>query len=342
MADVFTNASYVGGTGGSIIPPYYSDFVRENLWPSLYFRQLGTRVTIPRHYGDKVKIPRWESPLSTSDGVTGRNASVSAITSQTEAPIGGPGYELRGLSADFISGQVQLFKGARGYNDKLVIVSKANYFEGALESLSRELAWRIDKYTRANISASSVLRKAGTGTLVGTGDGLFGKNIAKIAPYMDAANVPRWPDGSFVGLFHPLAQYDVFKDPSATGFVSVARYNDARMIYRGEVGEMYGVRMLLTNTLPKVFGAASTSATTGLSSSATGSNGYVFAPDAFYALDLEGGGLEVIHHPLGSGGVNDPVNQKGSIGVKVYYGVAAAPQADHRLVRFAHSLSLGY
>lgn len=343
MSDVFTNAAYAGGTGGSIIPPFYSDFVRENLWPSLYMRQLGTRVTIPRNYGDKVKIPRWESPLSITRGVVGRNTSVSAITSQTESPVGGPGYSLRGLSANFISGQVKQFFGARGYNDKLIIVAKANYFEGALESLSRELAWAIDDYTRAQISANSTLRTAGsTANKAATSDGLFGKNIAKIAPYMDANNVPRWPDGSFVGVFHPLSQYDVFRDPSATGFVSVARYNDARMIYRGEVGEMYGIRMLLTNSLPKIFGSAANSATYGISGGATGSNGYVFAPDAFYALDLEGGGLEVIHHPLGSAGTNDPANQAGSIAVKVFYGVASAPQADHRLVRFAHGISLGY
>jgi hypothetical protein len=31
-----------GPTGGSLQPPYYADFMRENLYGSLFWRQLGT------------------------------------------------------------------------------------------------------------------------------------------------------------------------------------------------------------------------------------------------------------------------------------------------------------
>jgi len=48
----------------------------------------------------------------------------------------------------------------------------------------------------------------------------------------------------------------------------------------------------------------------------------------------------VIHHPPGSAGTNDPANMKGTLAVKVYYGVVAAPAADKRLWWFTHALSM--
>lgn len=343
----------IGGPGGSgVVPPYWVDFLRANLYPSLYFRQLGTQVSIPRGYGSAAKIPRWKSPFAIGGGV----AKLSAIgaagnlpSAVAQAPTEGTPSILtaRGLCAEVISGSTIQFIGIRAYSDKLILVSHANFVEGALESLVRELAFKMDRYTRLNISANSTLRhpksKALTPKSVGT-DTLIGKNVARIAPYMDASMTPRWPDMTQVMLTHPLAQFDVFSDISANGFVSVARYNDAQMIYRGEIGQMYGIRFLLTNTLPLAFGSASTSATTfGLSGGVTGVMSYVVAPDAYYTLEQEGGGMEVIHHPPGSGGsTGDPANQYGSVAVKIHYGVIPAPTLDRRLIRWGTPLGATY
>ena len=343
-----TTMSYVGGVGGHVIPPYYSDFLRENLYSNLYFRPLGTRVEIPRGYGDKIKIPRWKTPLHASNGTMMLSAGAAASAIQENVSDGAL-VSAFGLSAEDITGQVVMFAGGRAYTDKLILVTRANYLEGALESLSREMAFKFDRYTRKNISANAFLAFAGSNVgKAATTDALFGKNIAKIRPYMDAHNVPAWDDEQFVALCSPLVQYDVYRDISATGFVPVARYNDAMKIYRGEIGSMYGIRFLLSNTIPIYGGTANgrqaaASATNGISAGATGSNAWVFGPDAFYTIELEDGGLEVIHHPPGSGGsTGDIANQRGSIAVKAWYGVAPAPSKDQRLMRFAHGLGLHY
>lgn len=313
---------------------------------NLYFRQLGTQVTVPRGYGDKIKIPRWDSPITSTNGQSSIDGTVSAVIQS----LGEGGFvSAHGLSAADITGQVVQFAGARGYTDKLIIVTKANFLEGALETLGRELAFRFDTYTRTNISANGTVRlgthpaNSANGSVT-TSDFLMGKTISKIAPFMDANNVPRWEDESFVAVANPIVQYDIFRDSSATGFVPVARYNDAIRIYRGEVGQLYGVRFLLSNAVPLTRGATgSNSATTGLSGGATGAQAWVFAPDAFYSIELEDGGIEVIHHPPGSGGATgDPGNTRGSIATKAWYGVAAAPSADQRLMLFAHGLGLRF
>ena len=334
-----TTMSTVGGVSGPVIPPFYSDFLRENLYPNLYIRQLGTAVTIPQGYGDRIKIPRWENPITHTGGQAGLAGAVTAVQGMTEGTVIS---SFSNLSAEFITGDVTGFAGSRSYSDKLIMVTKANFIEGALEALGREMSYRVDKFDRVNISAATTLLNiaATTNKAVQT-DTLIGKNVAKIAPNMDARSVPRWEDASFVGVTNPLAQYDMYTDISATGFVSVARYNDAIKIYRGEVGQMYGIRWLLSPAIPFIYGAAGTTASLGISTDVTGCNALVFAPDAFYTVELEKGGVEVIHHPPGSGGsTGDPANQVGSVAVKLYHGVASAPQADYRVLRVPHGLAL--
>ncbi len=343
MAQGTTTTGISGlGTGEHVTPPYYADFLRENLYPSAYFRQLGTQVTVPRGYGDKVKIPRWDTPIVTTSGQGGLDDAVSAIVEATEGTPITPHI----LCAESITGSTIQFAGARKYSDKLIIVTKANFVEGALESLGRELAFKTDRETRREISASATLRNASglANAFVQTATVLRGKEAARIAPFMDANNVPRWEDNSFVGVCHPLTQFDLYSDISATGFVSISRYGDVTKIYKGEIGQMFGIRFLLSNLIPLYRGGNATlTAINGLCAEATGSNAWVFAPDAFYSIELEDGGVEVLHMPPGSGGsTGDPAAQVGSIAVKLHYGVASAPSADQRLMRFSHGLGLQY
>ena len=355
MANTYTASTAIGAPAagsnapGHMVPPYFAKFLRENLYGNIYWRQLGTLVTIPQGHGTTARISRWQTPVKITNGQMAISTSVSAIT---EFFTEGTPVPVTRLCAQSITGQVTGWAGGRGYTDKTVIVSMANFMEGALESLSRELGFLIDSYDRKKVSAFAFTIQAAnknTGVPAALGSvasnaTLVGKNCARIRPLMGANGVPRWDDGTYVGMTHELAAHDMFTDTSSNGFVSVARYNDARMIYRGEVGEFYGVRWLLSNgSVTKVVGSATNNAQYGLSGAVTGTNAYILGPDAFYNLELETGGVEVIHQPLGSGGATgDSAAQLGSISVKVYYGVLPAPAADKRIMRFVHALGLGY
>lgn len=334
--------------GGHIQPPYYADFFRENLYPNLYVRQLGTKITIPGASGEKIRIPKWTPAITvaTSGNKPKYSASKTGISAISQVSNEGESPSPKTLSAGSLTGQVVQFSGARGYTDRMAVMSKADFMEEGLESLARELAYDLDKYSIANISANSVIKTVGNANLATGGAGigstayLRSKHLILVPAVMDAAMVPRWEDETFVMLTHPLAQYDLFNDISANSFVQIAKYGERDRIYKGEIGQIYGVRLLLSNIIGIKTGGA-TSATTGLSGGAvSGVNALVFSPDAFYTLEVENGGVEVIHQPLGSAGADDPAAQRGTIATKVFYGVVAAPQAEHRLVRYAHTLSL--
>jgi len=158
-----TTISYLGGAAGvatHVIPPYYADFLRDNLYPNLYFRQLGTQVTVPRGYGDTVRIPRWQTPIKTSGSVAAISGSISAIEPITE----GTSVTVQSLCAQSITGQVKQYGGARGYSDKLIIVTKANFIEGALESLARDARSR-NRIEEVNSSRVSFVNADGGETI---------------------------------------------------------------------------------------------------------------------------------------------------------------------------------
>lgn len=333
----------VGGAGNHVMPPYYSDFMRMRLWPNCFFRQIGNRVTIPPGTGLSVRIPIWKQLFTQTGGQTSAVALLTAVSAGIAE--GNPAVGSQQLCATSITGLVKQYGGSYAYSDRVILSVRGNIIEGALETASHNLSYRIDRGIINYISAFSNLFKAGqnaTGT-VPQAAGLYGKNIAKIPAWFDGANVPRFNGEYYVLIAPTVAQYDFFSDVSATGFVTVARYAGADRIYRGEVGMMYGVRTLLTTNLTKIKAGGATSGTHGLSGATTGYNSYAFARDPFWNVELARGGVEVIHQPLGSSGaVTDPLATRGSIGVKVYHGVACTPQAEGRIIRFAHAVTLRY
>jgi N4-gp56 family major capsid protein len=328
-----------------MLPPFYADFLRENLYTSLYWRQLGTLVTIPKGHGTKARISNWSPTiLPRSAGMSA--TALTAISSWPEGTIA----VTKEISAASITGYITSYEGAVGYTQKNLMVSMANVTEGALETLGRELAWRIDSYHRRQCSGNAwsvqALCAVGTGAAPAAGAltqmcRLHSKTLAMVGPKFGTLGVPRWADGTYVGIAHEVAQYDMMMDTSAHGYVPIARYNDARKIYRGEIGEFYGVRWLLSPTsVLRHMGVGSLSATTGISAGVTGSNAFVFSPDSFYCLELENGGVEVINQPLGSAGIADP--KLGSIGVNVYFGTIPTPSADKRMMKLNHACSLNF
>lgn len=336
-------AKYDSGASSGLAPIYYADFLRENLYANLFFRQFGTEISIPRGYTGKIYIPRWQTPIETSGGTAALVATLTATGILTE---GTPQVSSTTLGVASLTGTLTGWGGARRYTDDLILMSYIDWTEAAVESLARELAFRFDDYTRKKISASYLTMPAGV-SKVQTSGYLRGKVLAGLPPKLDARAVPRWSDGTFVLVTHPFAAYDIYSDISATGWVSVKRYHDPSEIYKGEIGQMYGVRIVLTSAMQKKIGVKTNSGDTvpsaylGMCATVSGWNALLLGDNPYYTLQYEGAGLEIIHHPLGSSGSRqDPINQIGSIGVKTKFGVCKHLLADYKVTRVPHTSTI--
>ena len=118
--------------------------------------------------------------------------------------------------------------------------------------------------------------------------------------------------GYFVAIIGPDTMYDLQEDEA---FVKVSQYQDKENIYTGEVGRLFGVRLVET-TEAKIF-------------EGTGADGadvasvIVLGQYAYGVTSLKGAKPRVIVKPAGSAGTADPLDQISTVGWKI------APQGQY-------------
>ncbi len=124
-------------------------------------------------------------------------------------------------------------------------------------------------------------------------------------------------NAAYVGFTHPDVAYTI-KD--LTGFVPVEKYPNPGQALPGEIGSIEEVRFLETTQVPVFEGAG---AAGGSNVKETGGQADVYATIIVAAnaygivpLDMNGG---IIVKPLGSGGTEDPLEQRATEGWKVAF-----------------------
>lgn len=112
--------------------------------------------------------------------------------------------------------------------------------------------------------------------------------------------------GYYVAIIGPDTMYDLQEDEA---FVKVSQYQDKENIYTGELGRLFGVRLVET-TEAKIF-------------EGTGADGadvasvIVLGQYAYGVTSLKGAKPRVIVKPAGSAGTADPLDQISTVGWKM-------------------------
>ena len=112
--------------------------------------------------------------------------------------------------------------------------------------------------------------------------------------------------GFFVAIIGPDTMYDLQEDEA---FVKVSQYQDKENIYTGEVGRLFGVRLVET-TEAKIFEGAG-------ASGADVASVIVLGQYAYGVTSLKGAKPRVIVKPAGSAGTADPLDQISTVGWKM-------------------------
>jgi N4-gp56 family major capsid protein len=109
-------------------------------------------------------------------------------------------------------------------------------------------------------------------------------------------------------LIHPAQSFDLQGDTAVGGFLDVNKYTSSTPMLRGEVGKIYGARVVES---PNVFinaGAGSGGADT--------YHGFMFGKAAYGNVDLAGQNMKMFAKQLGSAGSEDPLDQRSTVGYK--------------------------
>lgn len=112
--------------------------------------------------------------------------------------------------------------------------------------------------------------------------------------------------GYFAAIIGPDTMYDLQEDEA---FVKVSQYQDKENIYTGEVGRLFGVRLVET-TEAKIFEGAG-------ADGADVASVIVLGQYAYGVTSLKGAKPRVIVKPAGSAGTADPLDQISTVGWKM-------------------------
>jgi N4-gp56 family major capsid protein len=138
------------------------------------------------------------------------------------------------------------------------------------ESLNRLVRMEIDDFTAAYANEKAKL------SLVKTSDTLDAADVALMVRNLENNKARRYPDGFFLAKTDPYNKYRLIQD---TTWVAAKEYSDTKDLYRGEIGELYGVRFILN------IDALSSQ---GDKASHPAYSTFVHGADAFGCYDLDG------------------------------------------------------
>lgn len=197
--------------------------------------------------------------------------------------------------------------------------------------LGRVVAEKVDTNIQTELNNSTNVLYAGDATTTDTidaSDTLAATDLAEAFARLKGAAAPTI-DGGYVAVVHPFVAHDLRNSDTGTGaFLDVNKYVNNTGILNGEIGKLNGVRIVESSNV--AVGTDEGATTTDVYRS------YVFGEKAFAVVKSEG--MNTYINGLGSAGVNDPLSQQATVGVKIRFGSKILKQDSLYVIEAASSL----
>ena len=297
-------------TTGNALKQYWHDFFIENLVDSLAMKGLTKRAKV-----------------STGQGKTVFWVGIGKVNPVGASLTEGADPTARSSRATRVSGTLteygNLVKNSRLFMDTAIDGTKEQIMKDLARDagktlddavLAKALAGGTALYAKGKLHRSGTV-KASTATVA---------EIRKAVRLLQLSSVPRFPDGSYVGLAHPDVIYDIQSDSAWTDIV---KYRDTvKWDIMGEIGKIWGVRFAVAPTIPILTNSGSASVDLYRT--------MIFGPDFVGQSDL--GELEVVINEPGRGSELRMFNTYG-----YRFVVATEVLSNQRGIRLETSASLG-
>jgi N4-gp56 family major capsid protein len=232
------------------------------------------------------------------------------------------------LSMDKISVTVQQYGDFVPFSDVVTVTSIDPVMQANTEVQGQQAGNTVDTVARDVYNAGLNVRYANGRTSRGTvaaGDVMAEAEIKKLRRSLARKNV-RKIGGYYIAIIHPDTTVDI---QSTDAWNKTAQYQDKAQIETGMVFRLFGIQFEETSNAKVFYGAG-----------AAGIDVYstlCFGADALGSATIESLGLEMIYKGLGSGGTEDPLNQRQTQGWKLSY--AAKILNEDYVVRLEHAVS---
>lgn len=283
-----------GTTQGTLKPDAYYDKLLLKMLRQLNFEyaKYAVEKSLPRNYGDTINWRRYVKLSPTAVPLT------EGITPE--------GKEISGSSLTAVIAQ---------YGDVMYLSDLVELEQ--LDDVKREYAVELGFLAKETLdlivrnvlvaegSAFFAGGRAGLGTLA-TGDVPAVDDFRKITIAMKKAFLGgnRKAGGKYVALVSPDVMFDLFDDQRMQDYMNFGQSNGP--FNDGMIVDFFGIRFVEVLNAP-----------TANNEAVTAHDSIVIGEEAYAITKLEGAGLSIITKGLGSAGVEDPLNQRQSMGWKI-------------------------
>ena len=289
---------------------FYDTTLLENAREQMIFTQFGKKQPMK---GNKVEWRKF-------------NTFAKALTPLQEGVI--PTGQTFGMTN--IEGTITQHGDFTAVSDRLELESYDDVIFGATEEMGAAEGETYDTLTRnILVAGNSVMYCPDGETEVKsrasiTKDCILTPDVVNKAQTWLKKNKAPKIDGYYVALIHPSVSYDL---RNSNEWKEYHKYNDVAPIFKGEIGELHGVRFVETNEskIWKDEGSTAVYATLFL------------GKDAFGILDPAGEGMEMIVKTKGQ--IGGPLEQFSTIGYKFCHGAKILYQ--ERMLRVESGSSYG-
>jgi len=285
-----TNLTTTGGFTNAIAT-YYDRRLLDRLEADLYFDQFGDKKPMPKNSGKVIQWRRYANlavnttPLTEGTVPSGVTLQSTVITA-TSLQYG-----------DYVA-----------MSDLLRLHAIDPVIEGAQDVLAYRAALSIDTIVRNTLDGNLTDQFAnGVAAEVNVAANLVASELRKARTALKAANA-REIGGMYQMIIHPHQEFDLQGDSNAGGWLDVNKYTSATPMLKGEVGKLYGTRVVVSSNVKINAGAGAAGVDT--------YHAYMFAKSCYGIVDLAGGNLKTYVKQLGSSGVSDPLDQISTVGHK--------------------------
>lgn len=291
------NVTTADSSGNHLTPEiktFYEKDLIEMAEAELIHDQFADKYPIPKGGGKTIEFrkfaPLAKATTALTEGVTpnGQNLDVSALTAE-----------------------VSQYGGFVTLSDMLELTAIDPMIVRATRLIASQAGRTLDTITRNAITGGTNVIYAPNGsTAVAARNAIAGTSVLTLAVIRQAVlklrryNAPKF-DGSYVCIIHPDVAMDVRE---LQGWTDVVKYGDPSRIYKGEIGQIEGVRFI-ENTEARIFAAAGASSANVYATLFIGAGAYA-------TTEVTGGGLQHFVKQKGSAGTEDPIDQRSTVGWK--------------------------
>ena len=291
----FTNTDTNMTTSAGLAPgmqTYYNRQLLKTFEPKLVHLQFGDEHILPPNSGKVMNLRKMVPVPSNTDELQEGNPGDGVMLAETEVTMEIKQYGDYARCTDLLD-MVHL---------DMNISRRVDMF-GDAGARSVDVLVREELATCTNVIYAN--NKTSRTALTAT-DKITSKELRKAVRTLKKARAQTF-DGWYIAIVGPDVIFDLQDDET---FISVAKYQDKEAVYTGEIGRLWGVRLIET-TEAKIFEGAG-------SSGADVASVIVLGKYAYGYTGLKGGAKpHVIVKPVGSAGTDDPLNQISTVGWKI-------------------------